>query len=93
MQNELNAGDRHAVAQRFIPCAVGCIRDIRPAIGEALEPFALQRRQAADELPLIGIRLADEIGGVLVLARAFRAGDVLLHELIHALPVEDSVMV
>jgi len=120
MQNELNAGDRHAVAQRFIPCAVGCIRDIRPAIGEALEPFALQRRQAADEAGafhdafiladelivdalvvavadgahrlLIG-RLADEIGGILVLPCALGAGNLIILENIHTLSGKDCVMI
>ena len=118
LQDEGYAGDRHAVAQRFIPCAVGCIRDIRPAIGEALEPLTFQRSQAADEVGMlydafvladelivdafvIGIAdgshrlligwLTDEVGGILVLPSALRAGNIIGFECIHALASIDRM--
>lgn len=51
MQNKIHPRDSHAVAQCFVPGGVRSAGDIRPAIREPLEPFALQRRQPADELP------------------------------------------
>ena len=91
--NELHTGYRHTVTQRFISGAVRSIRDVRPAIRKALQTFTLQRSQASNEIGIGFCLLANEIGGVLVLARAFRTGDVLLHELIHALPIKDCVMI
>ena len=51
MQNKIHPRDSHTVAQCFVPGGVRSAGDIRPAIREPLEPFALQRRQPADELP------------------------------------------
>ena len=46
----LHAGDGDAVAQRLIPRRVGRVGNVRPAVREALEPLAFQRRKAADEV-------------------------------------------
>ena len=63
MQDELHAGNGDAVAKRLVAGAVGGIRDIRPPIGEPLEPFAFERSQSANETGALhdAFVLADEL--------------------------------
>ena len=48
--NKLHTGYRHAVAQSFVPCAIRRAGDVCSAVRKALEPFALQRCEAANEV-------------------------------------------
>ena len=50
VDDEIDTGNGNAVAQCFVPTRVGSIRDIRLVIREPLEPFTLQRGQAADQI-------------------------------------------
>lgn len=84
---------RHTVAQRFISGAVRSIRDVRPAIRKALQTLTLQRSQAANEIGIGFCLLANEIGGVLVLAGALRADHTILTEIIHTLATVDRMMI
>ena len=52
LQDILHAGDGNAVAQRPVPGGIRRAFNVRPAVREALEPLAFQRRQPADELPI-----------------------------------------
>ena len=52
-QHKVHAGDRHAVAQRLVPCAVRCAGDVRPAVREALQALALKGRQPPDQVPFL----------------------------------------
>ncbi len=98
-QHEFYAGDCNAVAQRLVTGAVRCAGDIRTVIRKPLQPFALQRGQAADNKAVCRssvvflIRLAYKIGGVFMLPCALCAGNILLHELIDTLSIEYCVMV
>lgn len=91
--NELYTGYRHAVAQRFISGAVRSTGDICPAIGKALQALTLQRSQATNEIGIGFCFLADEIGGILVLAGALRADHTILTEIIHTLATVDRMMI
>lgn len=91
--NELHTGYRHTVAQRFISGAIRSIGDICPAIRKALQTFTLQRSQAANEIGIGFCLLANEIGGVLVLAGALRADHTILTEIIHTLATVDRMMI
>ena len=91
--DELHTGDRHTVAQRFISGRVRCTGDICPSIRKALQALTLQRCQASDEIG-IGFRLlANEIGGVLMLAGALCADYAVLTEIIHTLAAVDCMMI
>ena len=91
--DKLYAGYRHTVAQRFITGTVRSTGYIRPAIRKALQTFTLQRSQAANEIG-IGFRLlANEIGGVLMLAGALCADYAVLTEIIHTLAAVDCMMI
>ena len=91
--NELHTGYRHTVAQRFISGAVRSIRDVRPAIRKALQTLTLQRSQTTNEIGIGFCLLADEIGGILVLAGALRADHTILTEIIHTLATVDRMMI
>lgn len=91
--DELHTGYRHTVAQRFISGRVRCTGDICPSIRKALQALTLQRCQASDEIG-IGFRLlANEIGGVLMLAGALCADYAVLTEIIHTLAAVDCMMI
>lgn len=91
--DKLYAGYRYTVAQCFISGAVRSIGDICPAIRKALQTFTLQRSQAANEIGIGFCLLANEIGGVLVLAGALRADHTILTEIIHTLATVDRMMI
>ena len=50
-----HTGYGHAVAEGFVACGVRSAGNIGPAIWIALEPFALQRCEAANEIPAVRI--------------------------------------
>ena len=87
----------NAVAEGFVACRVRSAGNIGPAIRIALEPFALQRCEAANEIPAVRIpgrgRLADKVCSVLVLPRALRGGDLIIPELIYPLACIDAVAI
>ena len=62
-----------------------------------MEPFALQRCEAANEILAVRIpgrgRLADKVCSVLVLPRALRGGDLVVPELIYPLAGIDAVAI
>lgn len=91
--DELHTGDRHTVAQRFITGAVRSTGDICPAIRKALQALTLQRSQTTNEIGIGFCLLADEIGGILVLAGALRADYAVLTEIIHTLAAVDCMMI
>lgn len=68
-------------------------QDVRPAIRKALQTLTLQRSQAANEIGIGFCLLANEIGGVLVLAGALRADHTILTEIIHTLATVDRMMI
>ena len=92
-----HAGDGNAVAEGFVARGVRSAGNIGPAIWVPLEPFALQRCEAANEIPAVRIpgrgRLADEVCSVLVLPRALRGGDLIIPELIYPLAGIDAVAI
>src|SRR5574344_2557286 len=81
-QHEGYTRNGNAVAQCLIAGTIRSGCDVRPAIREALQPLTLQWGQSADETLPHGIRLTDEVGGILVLPHALGAGHVLLHKLV-----------
>ena len=91
--DELHTGDRHTVAQRFISGRVRCTGDICPSIRKALQALTLQRCQASDEIGISFRLLANEIGGVLMLAGALCADYAVLTEIIHTLAAVDCMMI
>ena len=97
MHEVFHAGDGDAVAEGFIARGVRSAGDIGPTVRVALEPFALQRCEAANEIPAIRIpgrgRLADKVCSVLVLPRALRGGDLIIPELIYPLAGIDAVAI
>ena len=91
--DELHTGDRHTVAQRFISGAVRSTGDICPAIRKALQALTLQWSQTANEIGIGFCLLANEIGGVLMLAGALRADYAVLTKIIYTLAAVDRVMI
>ena len=81
----------------MVACGVRSAGDIGPAIRIALKPFALQRCEAANEIPAVRIpgrrRLADKVCSVLVLPRALRGGDLIIPELIYPLAGIDAMAI
>ena len=61
MHDELDTRNGNAVAKSFVTGGVGSAFDICPAIGETLEPFALQWCQSADEVCARHILLRHQI--------------------------------
>ena len=97
MHEVFHAGDGNAVAEGFVARGVRSAGDIGPTVRIALEPFALQRCEAANEIPAVRIpgrgRLADEVCSVLVLPRTLRGGDLIILELIYPLTDIDAVAI
>ena len=92
-----HAGDCNAVAEGFVARGVRSAGNIGPTVWVSLEPFALQRREAVNEIPAVRIPgrgwLADEVCSVLVLPRALRGGDLIIPELIYPLAGIDAVAI
>ena len=88
----LHAGDRDTVAQRLVSGGIGGSGYLRPAIGEALEPFAFQGRQTPDE-PGRVCGTEDQVVGILLLVRALGAGDRISPEGIYLLLCIDRMAV
>lgn len=97
MHEVFHAGNGDAVAEGFVARGVRSAGNIGPAIRVALEPFALQRCEAANEIPAVRIpgrgRLADEVCSVLVLPCALCGGNLVVPELIYPLAGIDAVAI
>ena len=73
MHDELDTRNGDAVAKSFVSGGVGSSFDICPAIGETLEPFALQWCQSADEVCAWHILLRHQILAAATIVAALRS--------------------
>lgn len=91
--NELHAGYRHTVAQRFITGTVRSTGYICPAVREALQSFTLQRSKTTDEMGTGFCLLANQVGCVLVLTGTLGTCHIIMPKVIHTLAAVDRMMI
>ena len=91
--NEFHARHRNAVAESTVSGRVRRGRDICPPQREPLKEFAFPWSKSSDELRILPIRFYDQIRRILGLPCALRAGNIVIFELVHALPRIDRVAV